>query len=203
MADGDNTRGPGPAVRAAFQPLARMGDSATPAAEMTAAVMACVAAWNAAMPARRVRVVTQTRYLAAVRTLSVYTAGEVCSAIAWYAGRAWNRRNNAWRHFEDWVDVDNLTRAVERIEDERADAARRAAGPAPAGDECEAEKRRLAAGQQQAIAAVRARWEALSDAERADRMSRARAAMAEAGMAASLINDHAAAQRAMAEMERG
>jgi len=72
-----------------------------------------VAAWNAAIPRNRVRIVNQPRYYDLLGALRIFTADEICSAIDWYGKQLWQRTRGAWLTFDSFLAEDRLTQWVE------------------------------------------------------------------------------------------
>lgn len=72
-----------------------------------------VAAWNAAIPRNRVRIINQPRYYDLLGALRIFTADEICRAIEWYGKQAWQRARGAWCTFDAFLDEGKLTQWVE------------------------------------------------------------------------------------------
>lgn len=96
-----------------------------------AEAFALVQAWNRHMDAKRVRIMTEGRMLEAESAMRVFPVDEICGAIRFYSAQKWQRAHGAWKTFEAFLMVDNLTRWVEdwlaaRERDARAAEARTA-----------------------------------------------------------------------------
>jgi len=132
---------PGPPVRDAFRPLGvprSSADSATPDADLIEGMRQIIATWNRCIPRNRVRAFAQHRYESLRGVLYAYTADEVCGAIEHYGAQTFQRQNNAWKRFDNWIAIDVVTLWVEDAAEHRdrveaARLARRAADPAVAG----------------------------------------------------------------------
>jgi hypothetical protein len=133
-----------------------------------------VAAWNAAIPRNRVRILNQPRYYDLLGALRIFTADEICRAIEWYGKQAWQRARGAWCTFDAFLAEDRLTQWVEGAmeHDEKAAAAaaaRQAAGQAGQAKlqavDAIAERRQLAAEAFDALPPPR-RYELLEAAKR-------------------------------------
>ena len=113
-----------------------------------------VAAWNAAIPRNRVRIVNQPRYMDLLGALRIFKVDEICQAIQWYGKQAWQRQKNAWCPFDAFIAEDRLTQWVESAmeHDEKAALAAEHRQAAKAADQANvqavdavAERRRLQA----------------------------------------------------------
>ena len=144
-------------------------------AEVRGAIERIVAAWNAAIPRNRVRLVNQPRYMDLLGALRIFTADEIYAAIGWYGKQTWQRTRNAWCTFDAFLAEDRLTQWVESSmeHDERAAqveqhrAAGQAAGQAKAqAVDAVADKRRLQAEAFDALPPPQ-RYNLLEDAKRA------------------------------------
>jgi len=82
-------------------------------AEVRDAIERIIAAWNAAIPRNRVRIVNQPRYMDLLGALRVFTVDEICTAIEWYGKQTWQRQRNAWCTFDSFLAEDRLTQWVE------------------------------------------------------------------------------------------
>jgi len=103
--------------------------------DMPDVILRIVAAWNAAIPKNRVRVVNQPRYLDILTAMRVFAPDEICKAIWWYGKQPWQRQRGAWMTFDSFIAEDRLTQWVESAMEheekaEAAEAARTAAGQA-------------------------------------------------------------------------
>jgi hypothetical protein len=111
MSDPDDRR-PTPAT-------ANMGtNSRTPRDQAAAASSIVQACWNDVMPRNRVRFLTGNRWAAICAALATFTAEEICLAIRCYAGQSWQRSHQAWKTFDSFLDVRNLTQWIEKAMDE-------------------------------------------------------------------------------------
>lgn len=154
-------------VRIAYRPPGRplrAQDFRTPPEQIPTAVEAIVAAWNRCVPARRVRVINQPRYLDLCALLTTFTAEEICQAVEFYGGQEWQRRRGAWKTFDRWIDISNVTRWVEDLAAHRE------------RQEAADDRRRRAADDKTAAAADDAAWhrrfDELPEADRRELLQR-------------------------------
>lgn len=96
-----------------FAPGAHRGQSRTPADEVERGVWQTAECWNAEIPRKRIRVLTQDRFRECEHTLRVWTADEICDGIRCYARQKWQRLNQAWKTFENWIVEGNATGWIE------------------------------------------------------------------------------------------
>jgi hypothetical protein len=96
----------------------------TPPAEVEPSALSVVEAWNDHIPIGKVRVVTTLRFCDLRAALAVFSRDEIVAAIQWYSLCAWNRSRRAWKTFDHFVSLENLTPLVERAAEaaERAEA---------------------------------------------------------------------------------
>ena len=106
------------------------------------AVAAIVARWNERVPRNHVRVVHVYRHRLIRMALEVLTVEQVLQAIDYYAGQSWQRRRNAWKKFDAFMeptvvcawyeeaaeDAEHKQRKAQRTDARAAALARRAAG---------------------------------------------------------------------------
>ena len=93
------------------------------------AVWAIVAAWNKAIPIRKIRKLTQTRFRECAHTLRVWRWREIIAGIEFYSRQKWQRQNRAWKPFENWIVLDVCTEWIEQalnVEDRKPMAAGKA-----------------------------------------------------------------------------
>ena len=110
----------------------------------TETIAAIVAVWNEVIPRNRVRYLTPYRCDLVRAVLRVYSPDEIVTAVRHYAGQEWQRRRNAWKRFNNWMDEAVVTEWLEAAEDARqhreaADDRRRTQGEAQAAQAAEAE----------------------------------------------------------------
>ena len=105
--------------------------SATSADELAEAIDRVVERWNASIPANRVRRINQPRYIDLRAALAEFTAAEICNAIEHYGASKWNRKNNAWMRFDNFIGLKRLTQWIEDAQNaaDKAEAARLPADP--------------------------------------------------------------------------
>lgn len=126
-------------IRAAYQPgLAPLPDPAgTPAAradlpagrqvdKLAEKADAVMARWNEKIPRNRVRVLNRERFIAIGRALEIFSLQEILAAIDYYSAQSWQRKNNAWKKFDAFIEVPTLTGWVEACMEaaEKAEAAK-------------------------------------------------------------------------------
>ena len=96
-----------------FARAVRLDELTCKPGEVRDVIARIVAAWNAAIPRNRVRIVNQPRYYDLLGALRIFTADEICSAIDWYGKQLWQRTRGAWLTFDSFLAEDRLTQWVE------------------------------------------------------------------------------------------
>lgn len=158
------------AIRAAYQPrLAPLPDPAAAApkaidklADKADAVMA---RWNEKIPRNKVRVLNRERFIAIGRALEIFSLEEILAAIDYYSAQSWQRKKNAWKKFDNFMEPRTLTAWVE----ECLEAAEKAEAEKPVKDARVAALQEKIAQQQVEMDrrdALRSRFAALPDAEK-------------------------------------
>jgi hypothetical protein len=99
--------------------IGNMGrDSRTPADLVAVSSKAVMKCWNEAMPRNRIYYLTGNRWPAICAALAVFTAAEICLGIHCYASQAWQKNHSAWKTFDNWLELGNLTAWIEKAREE-------------------------------------------------------------------------------------
>lgn len=157
-------------IRPAYQPrLAPLPDPGArapkPIDKLAEKADAIMARWNERIPRNKVRVLNRERFIAIGRALEIFSLQEILAAIDHYSAQSWQRKKNAWKKFDAFIEVPTLTAWVE----ECMEAAEKAEAAKPVKD---ARVRALQEkiGQRRAEMdrhdALRSRFAALPDAEK-------------------------------------
>jgi hypothetical protein len=133
-------------------------------------VLSLVALWNKRMGGaagvgpggrNKVRVLTADRFRKVRQLLDAFSADEIAAAIELYAGADWQRKNRAWMTFDHFATASRIVTWVERSMAEREAAV--AVDPRVAGLQAQiaAKQREMAESDR-----LKARYEALDEAEK-------------------------------------
>jgi len=84
-----------------------------------------VAAWNAAIPTGRVRIINQDRLIAIRCAMRMLGDKEIIETIRFYGGQKWQRQKGAWKTFLNFLASNTLAEWYEKMCDarERAESA--------------------------------------------------------------------------------
>ena len=94
-------------------------------------------AWNALIPAKKIRVLSDERWVETLAVLRLWGVEEVLLGLRCYAGQTWQRTYKAWKRYESWLGV-----STQWIEEALADADRvEAAADRAAAAEAESRQR--------------------------------------------------------------
>lgn len=138
------------------------------------AIEQIVTAWNESIPRNRVRVLTIDRHRAIREALRDLTVSQICEAIRFYGRQKWQRANNRWRKFDDWIGQDVVVWYEQAMDEAEADEARQHRREAAAR---QVERHEQQMRDEQARRAQRRRqWEALPEHTRRQYVDRAREA---------------------------
>ncbi len=99
-------------------------DSVTPAAQVEAGILLIARTWNESIPVGRVRILTTPRMIEVIAVLRVFTPDQVCDAIEFYGGQAWQRSTGKWKRYDNWMTVQVVTQWIEAEADAREAPAR-------------------------------------------------------------------------------
>lgn len=97
--------------------------SVPPTEEMLRAAGAVTARWNEKIPCNRVRVMTVDRLVAIRLALQTFSVERIIQAIDYYGRQSWQRKKNAWKKFDAFMEIPALTRWIEEAMEAQEKAA--------------------------------------------------------------------------------
>jgi hypothetical protein len=173
---------------------------ATPYKDHPAGIEQIVAAWNQAIPTRKVRTVNIYRARDLASLMVSFTPDQIIAVIRWYAGRTWNRERRAWQHFDRFIDEQAFTR---KFEDHANELERRAGLESSKSDRVNEISDQLAEAMaaKQDAKARRDRFEALPQARQDELLRRAAEEAVLKGVKRQFISRKTCIPRAIQLME--
>lgn len=142
---------------------------ATKVDQFKQAVAAITARWNERLPRNHVRVVHVYRHRLIRLALETLTVEQILQAIDYYAGQSWQRRRNAWKKFDAFMEPTVVCAWYEEAVEDAERKQRKAQGT----DARAAALARQVTRQQDLTAEVKGQLAAMGEAEKKELLRQA------------------------------